>query len=98
MALDHILEHGSLTIQHFERLCPKVNRRSLQRDMKGMPDKRQVVSEGSINKLVYRMKDTDWTCDNLATRLATYYWLEVNAMIKLTIVRENRVPYGAEKS
>ena len=39
-ALGHILEHGCLTIQHFERLCPEVNRRSLQRDMKGMLDKR----------------------------------------------------------
>ena len=35
-ALSHIVEHGSLTIQGFERLCPDVNRRSLQQDMRGM--------------------------------------------------------------
>ena len=43
-ALGHILEHGSLTIQEFEQLCPDVNRRSLQRDVKVMVDK-GLVSE-----------------------------------------------------
>ncbi len=55
-ALGHILEHGSLTIQDFERLCPEVNRRSLQRDLKVMVDIGLLVSEGATNKLVYRMK------------------------------------------
>ena len=36
MAVDHIVEHGSLTIRDFERLCPEVNRRSLQRDIRAM--------------------------------------------------------------
>ncbi|MGC9196847.1 MAG: Fic family protein, partial [Syntrophobacteraceae bacterium] len=57
-ALGHILEHGSLTIQDFERLCPEVNRRSLQRDLKSMADIGLLVSEGATNKLVYRMKET----------------------------------------
>ncbi len=35
-ALSHIVEHGSLTIQDFENLCPDVNRRSLQRDIRAM--------------------------------------------------------------
>ena len=35
-AIEHILEHGGLTIQDFERLCPDVNRRTLQRDLKKM--------------------------------------------------------------
>ena len=56
MALGHILEHAGLTIQEFERLCPKVNRRSLQRDLKAMVDLGLLVSEGSTNQLVYRMK------------------------------------------
>lgn len=38
-ALWHVLEHGSLSIQDFERLCPEVNRRSLQRDLKAMVDR-----------------------------------------------------------
>jgi len=57
-ALGYILEHGSLTIQDFEGLCPDVNRRSLQRDLKVMVDMGLLVSEGSTNKLVYRMKET----------------------------------------
>lgn len=56
-AIGHILEHGSLTIQDFERLCPDVNRRSLQRDLKVMVDMGLLVSEGATNKLVYRMKE-----------------------------------------
>ena len=60
-ALSHIVEHGSLTIQDFERLCPDINRRSLQRDIRAMieqgiveeeatsptdPGKRYVFNEG----------------------------------------------------
>ena len=56
-AIGHILEHGSLTIQDFEGLCPDVNRRSLQRDLKAIVDTGLLVSEGSTNKLVYRMKE-----------------------------------------
>ena len=56
-ALGHIVEHGSLTIQGFERLYPEVNRRSLQRDLKAMLDMELLVSEGSTNRLVYRMKE-----------------------------------------
>ena len=50
------LDHGRLTIQGFERLCPEVNRRSLQRDLKAKVDMGPLVSEGSTNKLVYRMR------------------------------------------
>ena len=56
-ALGHILENGSLTIQDFERLCPEINRRSLQRDLRAMVDIGLLVSEGATNKLVYRMKE-----------------------------------------
>jgi hypothetical protein len=31
--LDHILENGRLTVQDYERLCPEVNQRILQRDL-----------------------------------------------------------------
>ncbi|MDR1545885.1 MAG: Fic family protein [Deltaproteobacteria bacterium] len=57
-ALGHILEHSSLTIQAFEDYFPEGNRRSLQRDLKAMVDMGLLVSEGSTNKLVYRMKGT----------------------------------------
>jgi Fic family protein len=46
-AIGHILEHGSLNIQDFERLCPDVNRRSLQRDLKTMIEKGVVVEKAT---------------------------------------------------
>lgn len=60
-ALNRLVEYGSLTIKDFERLCPDVNRRSLQRDIRAMieqgiveeeatsqtdPGKRYVFNEG----------------------------------------------------
>jgi Fic family protein len=42
-AIGHIIEHGNLTIQGFEVLCPDINRRSLQRDLKAMIKKRVVI-------------------------------------------------------
>ena len=39
MALDHVVEHGRLTIQDYEGLCPGTNRRTLQRDLKALVEK-----------------------------------------------------------
>lgn len=58
-AVGHILEHGRLTIQDFERLCPKVNRRSLQRDLKKMLDIGRLVTEGETHHLRYRLAELD---------------------------------------
>lgn len=55
-ALAYIMEHGTLTIQDFEGLCPDINRRSLQRDLKVMTDKGLLTSEGATNNFTYRMK------------------------------------------
>ena len=55
-ALGYLLEHGRLTIQDYERLCPEINRRTLQRDLKAMVDLGLLISEGATNKLVYRMR------------------------------------------
>jgi Fic family protein len=55
-AVQHILEQGSLTIQELERLCPEVNRRTLQRDLKAMVNKGLLLSEGATNQLIYRIK------------------------------------------
>jgi len=52
-AVEFLLAHERFTIQDFEDLCPDVNRRSLQRDLKGMLDKGLVTSEGATNQLVY---------------------------------------------
>jgi DNA-binding HxlR family transcriptional regulator len=50
-ALGYLIQHGRLTIQDFEVLCPAVNRRSLQRDLKGMVEKGVIaeVSAGSTD-------------------------------------------------
>ena len=55
LGLYHILVHGRVSIQDFERLCPNVNRRTLQRDLKAMVDMGLLVSAGATNRLVYRM-------------------------------------------
>lgn len=54
-ALGHILEHGSVTIQDFESLCPEVNRRTLQRDLKAMVDSGLIVAEGGTHHLLYQL-------------------------------------------
>jgi Fic family protein len=46
-ALGFLLEHKQLTIQDFESLCPDVNRRSLQRDLKGLLDKELILEIGA---------------------------------------------------
>jgi len=53
-AIGHIIEHGSLTIHGFESLCPDVNRRSLQRDLKAMVDQGLLLTEGETHRLLYR--------------------------------------------
>ena len=35
-ALGHALEHGGITIQDYEQLCPEFSRRTLQRDLKAL--------------------------------------------------------------
>jgi Fic family protein len=46
-ALELLLRQGKMTIQDFEVACPDTNRRSLQRDLKNMIDKRIVVEVGA---------------------------------------------------
>ncbi len=58
-ALSHILDHGGLTIQDFEGLCPEVNRRSLQRDLKAMVDRGLIIPEGETHRLFYRLVEKD---------------------------------------
>jgi len=58
-ALAYILEHGSLTIQVFKGLCPDVNRRSLQRDLKAMVDRGLIFTEGETHQLLYRLAGGD---------------------------------------
>ena len=54
-AIEFLLEHKKLTIQNFEGLCPDVNRRSLQRDLKGLLDKGLISGEGATHHQEYRL-------------------------------------------
>jgi len=46
-AIGHVMEHGSLTIQDYDVLCPGINRRSLQRDLKSMLDNGLLAEAGT---------------------------------------------------
>lgn len=46
-AVGLLLERKKLAIQDFEKLCPNVNRRSLQRDIKGLLDKGLITEIGA---------------------------------------------------
>ncbi|MGB5617468.1 MAG: winged helix-turn-helix transcriptional regulator [Desulfobacterales bacterium] len=47
LALSHILVHGRVSIQDFERLSPRVSRRTLQRDLKAMVGKGLIIEKAS---------------------------------------------------
>ncbi len=52
-AVGYVVANGSMTIQDFERLCPEVNRRSLQRDLKKLVDRGLLVARGETHNLLY---------------------------------------------
>lgn len=45
--LHHLMKNSTITIQEFELLCPDVNRRTLQRDLKVLMDKKLVEQMGA---------------------------------------------------
>jgi len=53
LAVGHVLEHGRLTIQDFEALCPGVHRRTLQRDLKELVDRALLKARGATSRLEY---------------------------------------------
>lgn len=55
-AIDHMSTEGSLSIQQFEKMCPDVTRRTLQRELKTLVEKGLVVSSGATSNLIYRLK------------------------------------------
>jgi uncharacterized membrane protein YciS (DUF1049 family) len=55
-ALGHIIQHGEISIQDFERLHPQVTRRTLQRDLKEMVNMGLLISEGATHHVTYRRK------------------------------------------
>ena len=53
LALGRVLDEGRLIIQEFEALCPGVNRRTLQRDLRAMIENGLLATEGQTNRLEY---------------------------------------------
>ncbi|GGG06507.1 MULTISPECIES: Fic family protein [Cysteiniphilum] len=56
-AVEHIIEHGQINMQEFSLLCPDVNKRTLQRELKAMAEKKLIESQGATNKLIYVLKN-----------------------------------------
>lgn len=54
-AIRHLLQHGSITIKEFEKLCTDTPRRSLQRDLKNLTAKNIIQSEGGTNQLIHKL-------------------------------------------
>ncbi|MEO0987151.1 MAG: TetR/AcrR family transcriptional regulator [Cyanobacteria bacterium J06639_14] len=54
-AIAHVLTHGSLTIQTLESICFEPSRRTLQRDLKQLIEKKIFESRGNTNQLIYQM-------------------------------------------
>jgi len=57
-ALHYLLQQGELNIQVFESLCPGVNRRTLQRDVKVLLDRHLIVAAGATHQQSYRLAKT----------------------------------------
>ncbi len=53
LALGQVLDVGRLTIQELEALCPGVNRRTLQRDLRDLVERGLLVAQGQTNRLEY---------------------------------------------
>lgn len=58
LAVEYMATEGGLSIQQFERMCPDVTRRTLQRELKDLIDKGLVESTGATSNLIYQLKKT----------------------------------------
>ena len=59
MIIEHILENGKFVPKDFDHLCEKAKttKRTLQRDLKSMIDKKIIEMRGETNRKVYSLKD-----------------------------------------
>lgn len=57
LAIEYMITEGSLSIQEFEKICPGVTRRTLQRELRDLIDKEIVVTVGATSNLVYQLKE-----------------------------------------
>ncbi len=55
LAIKYISKNGSITIQQFEKICPDVTRRTLQRELKELVEKNILMTTGATSNLVYEI-------------------------------------------
>lgn len=55
LAIEYIAKYGGISIQQFQVLCPDVTRRTLQRELKELMDKKILITTGATSNLVYEM-------------------------------------------
>lgn len=58
VAIDHVLKNGGLTIQEFEQLLKETPRRTLQRDLKALVDKKIFSIDGATHQMIYRLNQS----------------------------------------
>jgi Fic family protein len=56
LVVGYLLENPELRIEDFERLWPKVNRRTLQRDLRGMVERGVLKAKGAARAVEYALK------------------------------------------
>ena len=56
IAIGYIIENGWINIQNYEDLCPDVNKRTLQRELKELIEKNILYVEGATNNRLYKLK------------------------------------------
>jgi Fic family protein len=55
LAVGYLLENMAFKIEDYEQLCPDTNRRTLQRDIKGLLEKGVLKAEGSARAVRYKL-------------------------------------------
>jgi Fic family protein len=55
VALQEIFQNRELTIKRYEELCPNVNRRTLQRELKQMIEKGILMTKGATHHIIYKI-------------------------------------------
>jgi Fic family protein len=56
LAVGYLLENPVLRIEEYEQLCPGTNRRTLQRDIKGLLERAVLKAEGSVRAVRYKLR------------------------------------------
>jgi Fic family protein len=56
LAVGYLLENPVLRIEEYEQLCPGTNRRTLQRDIKGLLERGVLKAERSARAVRYKLR------------------------------------------